>query len=343
MRKFLEKLISGAPPDEAEITDAFSKMFRNEIDDVTKAALLVALRSTGESGLILSAAARVMREHAVAPATPLATRPLADNCGTGGDGAGSFNISTAAALVAASAGVKVAKHGNRSVSSKCGSADLLFEAGFPADLSSVQTISLLEKTGLTFFFAPNFHPALKHIMPVRRSLGIRTVFNLLGPLANPIRPEFQIIGVGARDALRPMGEALSSLGVRRALIVHSRDGMDEISPEAITDALLIEEQKIVAMEINPKSFGVSSRAEGLAGGDAAFNLVLLNELLSGKTGAIADTVALNAGALLWICAKVPNMESGFKLAQDLLQKGAVRHFFSSWISTAKELSGQSFR
>ncbi len=263
--------------------------------------------------------------------------PLIDIVGTGGDGAHTFNISTASAIVAASCGVTMAKHGNRSVSSKCGSADLLFEAGFPAELKPEAAARLLEKEGFTFFFAPQFHPLMKHVMPVRKALGVRTIFNLLGPLANPIFPEIQLIGVGARDFLRPMAGALQKLGCHKGMIVHSRDGLDEISPSAVTDALVIDGPDIKELTVDPKTFGIKAELAQLKGGDATHNLKILNELLDGKEGAVSEAVRLNAGALLWLCDKSESFTEGYALAKERLLTGKTKTFFENWISKAKEL------
>ena len=251
MKHLIDKILSHQRLELSELEEVFSKMFSGSLSPVQLSAILCGLRAQGESGRELYAGAKTMREAAALVKLDPSLRPLIDNCGTGGDGSHSFNISTAAAIVAASCGVKVAKHGNRSVSSKCGSADLLFAAGLPDTLTPEGTIELLKQTGFTFFFAPHFHPVMKHVMPVRKELGVRTIFNFLGPLANPIQPEFQLIGVGMKDILMPMAEALKALGTQKALVVHSRDGLDEISSAAVTDAVHLDSGHLTEIEIDP--------------------------------------------------------------------------------------------
>lgn len=339
-RILLEKLLAGDVASPAETTTVFVTMLKGELTDAETSALLIAWRFRGETHRELRAGAETMRANAVQLAIPAHLRPLADNCGTGGDGAGSFNISTAAAIVASAAGVRVAKHGNRGVSSQCGSADLLFAAGFPETLTREATVALLEQTGFTFFFAPQFHPSLKHVMPVRRALGVRTIFNLLGPLANPIAPEIQVIGVGARDHLRPMADALASLGVKRGLVVHSRDGMDELSAAVPTDGVLIDGPKLVETVIDPQDLGIFASADDLRGGDPATNLKILNDLLDGdaKLAPLRDAIALNAGALIWLGGKSATLADGLAAARDSITSGSAKSHFSRWINTARTLS-----
>lgn len=338
MHAILESLLSTKRLSSQEIDQIFAKMLAGELSDAQIAAVLTAWRIKGEGVDELHAGAKALRSRAMSVPLPASARPLIDNCGTGGDGAGSFNLSTAAAIVASAAGARVAKHGNRSVSSKCGSADLLFAAGFPDTLSAEATGELLAKTGFTFFFAPNFHPVMKAVGPVRKSLGVRTVFNLLGPLANPIGPEFQVIGVGAKAYLRPMAETLAALGVKRALVVHSRDGLDEISPAAPTDALLVEKSTVREMTIDPATLGVKGSLADLNGGDSTHNLGILEKLLASGTGALADTVALNAGAVLWIAEKAPDLKGGLDMARRQLTSGAARDHFKTWIALARSLA-----
>lgn len=339
MRDLLDKIKNQKNLTSAEIDRVFAAMLSGGMPDDEIAAVLLAWKNKGEGVEEIHAGARALRRHAAKVALPQTVRPLIDNCGTGGDGSGSFNLSTAAAIVAASAGARVAKHGNRSVSSKCGSADLLFRAGFPDTLTPQAAGELLEKTGFTFFFAPNYHPVMKAVAPARKSLGMRTIFNLLGPLANPIGPEMQLIGVGARVYLEPIAEVLSRLGVTRALVVHSRDGMDEISPAAVTDGVLVENGKLSPMAIDPKALGVSGTAQDLAGGDADENLRILGDVLDGNRQATADAVAVNAGAVLWLAGTAKSLADGLALARAQLKSKDARRFFDRWLSEAKRLGG----
>lgn len=334
--QILEKLANGKRCAEAEFIELFSAMLGGQLSHVQSAAVLMGLRALGESGLELSIGAREMRANALALKIPAGNRPLADNCGTGGDGSQSFNISTAAAIVAAAAGGRIAKHGNRSVSSKCGSADLLFAAGFPDQLTAAQSTQLLIETNLTFFFAPNFHPMIKNIMPVRRDLGIRTIFNLLGPLANPLAPEVQLIGVGERKFLAPMAEAAKSLGMKRVLVVHSDDGMDEISPTVGTSAVHLQDGVLQDLRIESKDLGVANSQGSLVGGDSVLNLRLLHELLDGKRDLIFEAVAVNAGALLWLMDCASSLVIGANVARESMSSGAARIFFDRWIAKARE-------
>jgi len=337
-RQLLESILGGNSPTPAEIADVFGAMFRGEVTDPEMAAVLVALRMRGETGATLAAAAKVMRTNAKSLLVPPGIRPLADNCGTGGDGGGTFNISTSAAFTAAACGVRIAKHGNRSVSSKCGSADLMFAAGFPTGLPTESLTTLLAESGFTFFFAPDFHPLVKNVMPVRKALGVRTIFNFLGPLANPIAPDTQLIGVGAVEYVRPMAEAASILGIQNALVVHSRDGLDEISPAAPTDCVRVTKGKLEDITIDPHALGIRANLSGLAGGDATLNLGLLQTLLSGTSGAIQDAVALNAGALLWLAGRAPSIADGLSAARAALLSGTVRRWFDKMIARAQELT-----
>ena len=337
MRDLIDRLLESSELTHQEIEFIFAKMLAGELSDAEIAAVLAAWRLRGEGPDELYAGAVGLRRHAASIALPDAARPLVDNCGTGGDGAGSFNLSTAAAIVAASAGARVAKHGNRSVSSRCGSADLLFAAGFPDTLTPAGAGRLLETTGFTFFFAPSFHQVMRHVAPVRKALGVRTIFNLLGPLANPIAPEYQLIGVGAHRYLRPMAETLARLGVRRALVVHSRDGLDELSPAAATDMLLVEGDHITEMVVEPATLGVKATLADLAGGDASQNLVILRRLLDGEANGVAEAVALNAGAVLWLAEHAATLAEGVALARRHIASRTARSHFDAWIASAQAL------
>ena len=337
MKILLESLLDNNRLKNGDLSHIFSAMFAGELDPSQTAAFLAGFRMQGEGTEELYAGASTMRELAVAPAINSACRPLTDNCGTGGDHSGSFNISTTAAIIAASCGVRMAKHGNRSISSQCGSADLLFAAGFPPDLASAKAAALLEATGLTFFFAPNFHPVMKSIMPIRRGLGIRTIFNLLGPLANPVRPEYQMVGVSRKDLLAPIADTLDQLGLRRILVVHSRDGMDEISSATQTDAIEIIDGKKRAFVIEPTRHGITGYAGDSFGGDPALNLEILDKILGGLPVPQLQSTILNAGAVLWISKHCDSLDDGIAAAKVAVATGAAADFFSHWIATAKEI------
>ncbi len=335
-KQILEKLLDGNPLDREEISLVFSEMFAGKLSDSQIASFITAWRLQGEDSLLLHTAASFLRQHATKFESFDDLRPLSDNCGTGGSGIAKFNISTAAAIVASAAGARIAKHGNRNVSGVCGSADLLFEAGLPDNLSHEKILRLLRVTGFCFFFAPNFHPVMKHVMPARKSLGIRTVFNLLGPLANPIAPDYQVIGVSLKKHLRPMAEALNKFKVRRGLVVHSRDGLDEISPSAITDGILIHKGKLKTMTIDPKKFKINTRLAEVGGGSPAQNLKILKSLLKAEKTPVADAVVLNAGALLWVNELCDSIGEGMAVCRDKLATGMVKKHFENWLELAKQ-------
>lgn len=338
-RSLLEKLTDDQtnPLSEAETSYLFDKIFAGELSEAEIAAILVAWRMRGESSLELTAGARALRAAATVVPLPQSVRPLVDNCGTGGDGSNSFNLSTTAAIVASAAGARVAKHGNRSVSSQCGSADLLFAAGFPDTLTPAATAALLEQTGFTFFFAPNYHPVMRHVGPVRKALGLRTIFNLLGPLANPIAPESQVVGVGAATYLIPMAEALVAVGIQRGLVVHSRDGLDELSPAAVNDAVWIEGGRYRTLTIDPSTFGLSGQKDDLVGGDPEFNLRRLTEVLDGQNPPLTQAVVLNAGAVLWVANVSASLADGVAMARKTLATGHARDYFAAWLRKAQAL------
>jgi len=256
--------------------------------------------------------------------TPKASK-LIDTCGTGGDGAKTFNISTAVSLVVAACGVSVAKHGNRAMSSKSGAADVLEALGVNLDISPEQVARCIDETGIGFLFAQHLHPAMKHAGPVRRELGIRTVFNLLGPLTNPAGAEYQVLGVFARDKLELVAGALAQLGTTRALVVHGRDGLDEITTTDITDAILVEAgEEPVSFEIDPAAFGIPCAVpEALAGDDAATNAEILKHIFAGQQGAGRDIVLLNAAAALWVSGKADSIDDGIVLAAEAIDSGRV--------------------
>ena len=294
------------------------------VDDVVVAAVLAALRVKGETGVEIAAAARAMRARAIP--VPIADPARAvDTCGTGGDGAETINISTAAALLAAAAGVPVAKHGNRSVSSRCGSADVLEAAGIRLDLTPEAMAALHDELGIAFLFAPRLHPAMKAVMPVRRALGVRTVFNLLGPLTNPAGVTRQVIGVWGPEVQDLMASALAELGARRALVVHSEDGLDEISVNAPTRVIEVRDGSVVdEWRVDPAALGISVDDPGsLTGGDVDENLRRMRDILRGReSSAAAEAVAVNAAAALYVAEKVENMALGLEIARQTLQSGA---------------------
>ncbi|HEY7123561.1 MAG TPA: anthranilate phosphoribosyltransferase, partial [Ktedonobacterales bacterium] len=268
--------------------------------------------------------ARVMREKALHVSLPHDLTPL-DTCGTGGDGSGTFNVSTAAGLVVAACGQPVAKHGNRAATSRCGSADVLEALGVKIELKPEQVARCVQDAHFGFMFAPAYHPAMKHVGPTRREIGIRTVFNILGPLTNPAGAAYQVLGVPDASLVRKMGEALLRLGCKRALVVFGEDGMDEISLGAptIICEVLGGQGDLREYRITPEDMGMSRQSrEAVRGGDAAFNASLLRETLAGtRSDAYADMVSLNAGAALLASERVGTLAEGVKLAHETLRSG----------------------
>lgn len=282
---------------------------------------LTTLATRGETAEEIAAAAQVLRAHAVP--LPL-TRPteLCDTCGTGGDGQGTINVSTLAALVAAAAGVRVCKHGNRAASSRCGSADLLEALGVNLEASPEQVARAIEEEGFGFCFAQRFHPAMKAVAPIRKALGIRTIFNLIGPLANPAPLTFQVVGVADPRWLRPIAEALRRLGIRRGMVVHGRDGLDEVTTTTTTDVLELRDGRITEQTLEPTSLGVAPAAPAtLRGGEAAHNARLAREVLGGKVSALSELVAANAGCALYVADRVGTIHDGVAEALAVLRSG----------------------
>ncbi len=304
------------------LKDRFTKLFNNEMEFEEARSMLEELYKKGESAEDIAAAAEVMRSFSVSLPVPkeLSGR-LIDVVGTGGDKSGSFNVSSTSALLLAAAGSYVAKHGNRSVTSKSGSADMLEALGIRLDLEPDQQVRLLEKTGFCFIFAMRHHPAMKHIMPIRKSIEHRTIFNLLGPLTNPAKPKRYLLGVFDPSFVSKVAEALSLIGVERALIVSSEDGMDEISIFAPTQAVLLEDGERRPFIIDPFEFFDGGYGfSDIQGGDARYNAKITSGLLKGEIkGAKLDMLLLNSAAALWVDKKVSNIKEGIEFARELIE------------------------
>lgn len=303
-------------------------------------AILLGLSIRGESADIIAGAAKAMR----AASTRISpdAKGLIDTCGTGGTGgkggAKMFNISTATSLVVAACGVPVAKHGNRAMTSKSGSADVLEALGVNLDLSPAQVSNSIDAIGIGFLFAQKLHPAMRFAGPVRRELGVRTIFNLLGPLTNPAGAEYQVLGVFSKDKLELVAGALQQLGIERALIVHGRDGLDEITTTDITDAVLVQAgQPPIRFEIDPAAFGMPYAApSALAGDDAATNAAILQHIFAGQAGAGRDIVLLNAAAALWVAGRVDGIADGLIMAARAIDSGRVRQKLDELIAFTQQ-------
>jgi len=309
--------------------DVFGQIMKGEASDAQIGALLMGLSIRGETADTIAGAARAMR--AAATRISPKTSGLLDTCGTGGDGASTFNISTTVALVVAACGVPVAKHGNRAISSRSGSADVLEALGVKLDIAPERVAECIDSVGIGFLFAPGHHPAMKHASGPRRELGMRSIFNLLGPLTNPAGAEFQVLGVFARDKLELVAGALRQLGIKRALIVHGRDGLDEITTTGITDAVWVEQgQELRPFEIDPRAFGMPcAEAAALGGGEAGENAVIIRDILNGAHGAPRDIVLLNAAAALWVAGKVDGIAPGLRMAAEAIDSGKAADTLAS--------------
>ncbi len=318
----LEQLLAGLSLTAEQAEGLMRGWLAGEIEPVLTGALLAAMRAKGVSGEELAAMATVLRQATTLPG-PRPAMALVDTCGTGGDGADSFNISTAVAFVAAACGATVAKHGNRSASGRVGSADVLEALGVHLQAPPDQVVAALPQAGLTFLFAPGWHPALVGLAPLRRSLGVRTVFNLLGPLVNPLGPEAQVLGVARADLLDPMADALARLGLRRGLVVHGAGGLDEASLAGPSELRLVEQGSVRADRLEPGSLGLTEAPiSALAGGDLATNAAILEAVLQGRgTPAQRDVVALNTALVLWAAERAGSIAEGLDSARAALAAG----------------------
>ncbi len=305
-----------------EMRGAAEEMMTGEASPVQMAAFLTALHMHGETPAVLAAFANVMRDRAMAFNAPVGV--VLDTCGTGGDHSGTFNISTTAAFVAAGAGVKVAKHGNRSMTSKCGSSDVLAELGISIECEGPEMERALRDVGICFLHAQHYHGSMKHVAPVRRELGFRTLFNMLGPLANPARASHQLLGVYGRKEAHLVAQVLNLLGTKGAMVVHGSDGLDEITLTGETYAYRVHDGLVEEFLINPTLLGFNMASpEDLLGGDVAENAQTLVDILSGATGPKTDIVLLNAGAAIHIAGLAPNLAGGIEIARKVIADGAA--------------------
>ncbi|MFO7630375.1 MAG: anthranilate phosphoribosyltransferase [Prochlorococcaceae cyanobacterium] len=320
----LEQLLQGRDLSAEQASALMEGWLAEAIDPVLTGALLAALRAKGVSGAELAAMAVVLRAACPLPAERPTLR-LVDTCGTGGDGADSFNISTAVAFAAAACGAHVAKHGNRSASGRVGSADVLEALGIRLQAPQRQVLAALPQTGVTFLFAPGWHPALVGLAPLRRSLGVRTVFNLLGPLVNPLLPEAQVLGVARPDLLDPMAAALAALGLERAVVVHGHGGLDEASLAGVSELRLVENGEVRQERLDPVALGLEQAATAeLAGGDLGTNKAILEAVLQGRgSSAQRDVVVLNTALVLWAAGLAPSIGAGIEPARQSLADAAA--------------------
>ena len=335
----LQRLSAGRDLEESEARAVLLEIMGGRAGEAQTAAFLSALRVKGETAAEIVGMARAMSE--LAEKVEVDADVILDTCGTGGDGAQTFNISTAAALVAAGAGVTVAKHGNRSATSRCGSADVLEALGVRIDLAPAQVSRCIAEAGIGFMFAPRHHLAMKHVAPVRREMGMATTFNLIGPLTNPAGARHQLIGVADARYVERIAEAVRLMGSERNLIVHSDDGLDEISttcPTAVVE-VFAGQGFDVRYEVAPEEFGMRRAGlEELRGGDAAENAAILRDVLDGAAGTCLDIVLLNAGAALFIAEAAGTIAEGVDAARAAVASGAARAKLHALVAVSAQLA-----
>ena len=333
----LAGILDGQTLARADARGLMDRIMAGEVPPTVLAALLTALRQRGETVDEITGFAEAMRARAVP--VPVDLPGLVDTCGTGGDGSGTFNISTATALVAAAMGASVAKHGNRAVSSRSGSADVLEALGLNLDLEPDAVARLVREVGIGFMFAPRLHPAMKHAMPVRRELGVRTVFNVLGPLTNPAGASRQLLGVYDLDLCEPLARVLNQLGSERAFVVHGAGGLDEVSPCGETRVAEVRDGAVTVFTFTPEEAGLEPVAlADLAGGEPAVNAQIIRGILEGQDGPTADAVVLNAGFVAVLADLAPDPRTGAALAREAVADGRARDLLEHLIARSHELA-----
>jgi anthranilate phosphoribosyltransferase len=334
-RQAFEMVLKGRSllADEAE--GIIGEILDDLVPDALVAGILVALKMKGETAPELTGGARAMRKRA--RQLELDGKRVLDTAGTGGDGVGTFNISTGAAIIAAAAGIPVAKHGNRAVSGRVGAADVLEYFGVKVDLGSQGLRRCLEQAGICFVFAPAYHPALARLAVLRRTLGVRTIFNLIAPLANAARPRYQLLGVSEARLLRPIAQALASLGIERAMVVHGNDGLDEISLATPTKVVEVRGMELDEYQVSPGDFGLSSAGptEFLTA-DTRHAAELLQATLAGDPGPAADVLALNAGAAIYVGRGSKTLAEGVKRAREILASGRALETLEAMRSASQQ-------
>lgn len=327
-------LLDGKDLDRDSARELFGRLVEGSLTEPLMAAAFVALRVKGETAEELIGAAEALR--AAARAFPAPAHLFADSCGTGGDFSGSINVSTAAGIVAAACGLPVIKHGNRSFTSKCGSADVLQALGARLDLTPLESREILDRTGFCFLLAPFYHPGIAHAGTVRRALKVRTIMNLLGPCLNPARPKVQLLGVADAKLLRPMAEALLALGVERALVVHG-SGLDEVALHDRTYAISLRSGQLEELEITPEQAGLDrAPVQSIAGGTPKENAARLLDIVSGIGGpADIAVVALNAGALLMVAGRVADLREGVGFAMEAMRSRRARYVLDAFVEASR--------
>lgn len=324
IKEAIAKLVRGIDLSQAEIESAMEEIMTGQALPTQIASFLTAMRMKGETIDEIAGAASIMRKHATKIKTKHAQ--LLDTCGTGGDEAHTFNVSTIAAFVVAGAGIPVAKHGNRSVSSKCGSADLLKAIGVNIDIEAEAVSKCIDEIGIGFLFAPLLHKAMQYAIGPRREIGIRTIFNILGPMTNPAGATHQLLGVYDGELVEPIAKALGKLGSKHALVVHGTDGLDEVTTTDETQVSELKDGKVKSFRISPTDFGIKkTNPESLKGGDYDYNIKITTDILNGKEGPHYDIVILNAGCAIYAADAAEDIGEGIKLARkSLASKSALK-------------------
>jgi anthranilate phosphoribosyltransferase len=337
IREAIAKVVERQDLTQEEAQEVMAEIMHGEATPSQIASFITALRMKGETPEEIAGCARSMRANAIKVETPYTD--LVDTCGTGGDGAHTFNISTLVAVVGAAAGLRVAKHGNRSVSSRCGSADLLEAFGVYIDLGPEEVACCIEGVGMGFLFAPRLHPAMKHAAIPRRETGIRTVFNILGPLTNPAGASVQLLGVYSLPLTETVARVLRLLGSRRAGVVHGADGLDELSPTGINHVTELMSGEIRSYTVDPQHLGLPrARLSDLAGGTVEENVAITERLLEGEKGARRDAVLLNAAMLFMAAEKATDLDAGLKLAAGVIDSGQARNTLSRLVEVSQSCS-----
>lgn len=314
--------------------EVMNEIMSGEASDIQKSAYLTALSMKGETIGEITASAEEMRNHCI---KLLHDKDVLEIVGTGGDGSNSFNISTTSSIVIAAAGIPVAKHGNRAASSKCGAADVLEALGVKINIIPEKSTKLLNDIGICFLFAQNYHISMKYVAPIRKELGIRTIFNILGPLSNPAGANIELMGVYEEELVEPLAKVLYNLGVKRALVVYGQDKLDEISISAPTTVCEIKDEKFYSYEIAPEQFGLERcDKEDLLGGEPKENAEITLAILKGKKGAKRNAVVLNAGAALYLAGKANSIESGVRLAEEIIDSGKAKKKLEEFIKYSNQ-------
>lgn len=329
-QKYLRRAATGTPLTAEEMQGAIDLLLGGEVDPIQAGAFLMALKVRGESIAEITGAARAMRAAAISFEGP---EGAIDTCGTGGDGANTYNISTATALVLAACGVPVAKHGNRSVSSASGSSDVLTALGVAIDGAPEKAAECLDEVGIAFLFAPSHHPAMRHMAPVRKALGMRTLFNLLGPLTNPAGAKRQLLGVYDRTFLVPIAETLRELGSDAAWIVHGSDGLDELTVTGESYVAVLEDGTVTERVVAPEDAKLERHShEALKGGSPAENALALHRLLDGESGAYRDATVFNAAAGLIVAGRTTDLATGARIAETVIDSGGAKALLLNFIA-----------